>query len=56
MGKKEKTPMTEQELNKEARRILNEKKQKASQEINAILKKYGMTLKIIQTIDIIPTR
>ncbi len=55
--KKEETKvMTEQDLNVEARKLYQAKIAKANKEINAVLQKYGLTLRVTQGIELIPKR
>ncbi len=54
--KKETKGMTEQDLNIEARKLYQAKIAKANKEINAVLQKYGLTLRITHGMELVPRR
>ena len=54
--KKSKEEMTEQDLNLQAQKLYQAKIAKANKEINDVLNKYGLTLRVTQGVELVPRR
>jgi len=55
-SKEETKVMTEQDLNLQAQKLYQAKIAKANKEINEVLTKYGLTLRVTQGIELIPRK
>ncbi len=53
---KEVKELTEQDLNLQAQKLYQAKIAKANKEISDVLKKYGLTLRVTQGIELIPRK
>ena len=54
MFKKKSKELTEQDLNLQARKLYQTKIAKANKEINDVLNKYGLTLRVNQGVELVP--
>ncbi len=55
-NKKKKEELTEQDLNLQARKLYQAKIAKANKEIQEVLNKYGLTLRVTQGVELVPKR